>query len=147
MQQNNNETWGTIPGYEWLYEASTFGRIRSKDRYVAHRHNKSTQRIKGKIKSQRKDSNGNYLIIDLSKNGKGKTRLVHRLVLKTFSPIDEKLEVNHKNGIKTDNSINNLEWVTSSENKIHAINTGLARRYKKRVLQINNEGQIINKHK
>lgn len=58
--------------------------------------------------------------VGLGKNGKTHQLLVHRLVAQTFIPNPEnKQEVNHKNGVRTDNRVENLEWVTKSENEIH----------------------------
>ncbi len=57
-------------------------------------------------------------------NGKCKSLLLHRLVLSAFTGPSE-LQVNHKNGIKTDNQLANLEWTTRKENKAHAIKLGL----------------------
>jgi GTP-binding protein EngB required for normal cell division len=65
------------------------------------------------------------LIID----GKRKSVLVHRFILAFFTnkPLDYKMVVNHKNGIKDDNTLNNLEWCIQSQNCKHAYNTGLAK--------------------
>lgn len=69
-----------------------------------------------------------YLYNTLCKNSKYKTRLTHRLVAETFISNDfNKKEVNHTNGNKLDNRINNLEWVTPSENSQHAYAMGLSR--------------------
>ena len=69
---------------------------------------------------------GRYFQVILYKNGKSHGRLVHRLVLSAFcGPCPENMEANHKNGIRTDNRIENLEWVTKSENVKHAFRLGL----------------------
>ena len=77
--------------------------------------------IKGEFLKTNKHKGG-YMKVILN----GKNYLVHRLVAKAFIPNpDNKPQVNHKNGIKTDNRISNLEWVTQSENIKHAFNNGL----------------------
>ena len=76
----------------------------------------------------RNKGNTEYQIINLTlQDGSKKTFRVHRLVLMAFAPIENmyKLEVNHIDGNKKNNSLSNLEWVTSSENKFHAFATGL----------------------
>lgn len=71
-------------------------------------------------------SNAGYLQVALWKNNKGSTRHVHRLVALHFLPkVDGKEFVNHIDGNKLNNHFSNLEWVTKSENSIHAIETGL----------------------
>ena len=80
---------------------------------------------KNEIRKTQLDSDG-YENIFLFKNGKRFTRKVHRLVAQTFIPnLNNKLEVNHINGIKTDNNMENLEWCTRSENEKHAHKIGL----------------------
>lgn len=71
------------------------------------------------------DSKG-YKQVNLSKNGKASTCRVHRLIATEYIPNPEnKPCVNHINGVRTDNRIENLEWCTKSENAIHAYRTGL----------------------
>lgn len=119
------EIWKKIPNYNF-YEASNLGRIRSIDRYVnsAIKYNDKVFR-QGKILKFNKKRTG-YLSVDLTENNKIKTMSVHRVIAQTFlGNYDENLQVNHKNGIKTDNRVSNLEMVTNSENIKHAYKTGL----------------------
>lgn len=70
-----------------------------------------------------------YLYLNLSKDSILKTYKVHRLIAITFLPNpDNKPQINHKNGVKSDNSVGNLEWVTGSENLKHAYDTGLQKK-------------------
>lgn len=98
--------WKEIKDYENLYEISTSGEIRSIKRIGTN----------GKILKKHINKDG-YYQIQLCKNGKGKTYFVHILVAKTFlNDYDENLQVNHKNEIKTDNRLENLEMMTQKEN-------------------------------
>ncbi len=104
-----------VVGFEGLYSVSNAGYIYSYKNW----------KNCGRIMKQHIRKNG-YCEIGLSRDKKRKTYLVHRIVAKAFIPNPNNLpEVNHKNGIKTDNNVNNLEWVTSSQNQIHAIKNGL----------------------
>lgn len=122
------EEWRPIKGYEGYYEVSNLGRVRSLDRYVTHSRNPAFKSLrKGVIKTLGDNGNG-YKIASCSKQGKHTRRSekVHRLVAAAFIPNPEcKKQVNHKNGIKSDNRVENLEWCTSRENVRHAIETGL----------------------
>lgn len=106
-----------------FYQISNKGNVRGVDRYINKRHGKAF--IKGKLLSKGIDKNG-YVCISLNINGKYKTMRVHRLVANAFIPKEEgKDVVNHIDGDKTNNNIENLEWCTQSENVIHAIKNGL----------------------
>lgn len=108
------EIWKDIPNYENLYLASNLGRIKSIS------NPKRIKILKPSI------SNGGYQKIQLYKGGKCKTLYVHRLIALTFIPNpNNKEEVNHIDGNKFNNNANNLEWVSRSENQLHAIKTGL----------------------
>lgn len=118
-------TWKSANGYEGLYEVSDAGQVRSVDRYIKTdiKHVES-RLIKGKVLKQSIKRNG-YKTVDLSKNGKVTTTLVHRLVAETFIPNPDRLRfVNHKDSNRTNNVVSNLEWVTSSENRMHGITEG-----------------------
>ena len=107
----NEEIWKPIVGYEGLYEVSSYGRVRSLDKYDSRNCFR-----KGKVLSPFKDRYG-YLSVVLSCNGKCKTINVHRLVAKAFLPNPDNLpQVNHKNEDKSDNRVDNLEWCDSKYN-------------------------------
>lgn len=118
--------WYPLVGYKGFYEINTSGEVRSL-------HKKNYR----KSISARKDRAG-YLTIRLSTKGKTATRFIHRLIAETFIPNPEnKGYVNHKNGIKTDNRIENLEWATHAENVAHAYATGLIKtKSTKRVIDL-----------
>lgn len=98
------EIWKVIDGYE-NYEVSTAGRVRNIATSVVLKPNNC----------------GRYLQVKLSQNSKRKNFLVHRLVASAFIPNpDNKPQVNHINGIKTDNSASNIEWTTPSDNIKHS---------------------------
>ena len=107
------EVWKDIKDYEGFYQVSNFGNVRS-----LHFNKK-------KILCKCFDS-CLYHIVTLKLNKKQKTFKVHRLVANTFIENKFKKEtVNHINGIKTDNTIYNLEWATRKEQSIHSYKNSL----------------------
>lgn len=118
------EVWKDIEGYEGLYQISNLGRVKSLERKIKRR-NDRIQTVKERILKLNLNKEG-YHTVKLHKKGKGKTYLVHRLVANTFiTNPDNKLEVNHINGVKNDNNVNNLEWNTRKENMRHAVDNRL----------------------
>lgn len=81
----------------------------------------------GKMKTRNKGNTQYQIINFMREDGSKKTFRLHRLVMMAFSPIDnmEEMEINHKDGDKTNNSLENLEWCTSSENQKHAFKNDL----------------------
>lgn len=105
------------------YQVSNYGRVKSVDRVVKRGTNFLT--ISGRILKPWK-RNKDYLSVGFWVDGKHKVVLVHRLVANAFIPNHENgMEINHLDGDKTNNSVENLEWVTASENVLHAYATGL----------------------
>lgn len=118
------ETWKKVIGFENEYEVSSLGNIRSLERLVNH-YKGGMRLYKSNEKKIRLNRSG-YFRCNLKKDNKRYDYTVHRLVAEAFLGKQEgKNTVNHINGIKTDNRIENLEWVTLSENTIHAVKTRL----------------------
>ena len=123
------EVWKDIPNYEGYYQISNLGRIKSVARKVKYQN--SYRNVKEKLKKTFIGKQG-YERVELSKNGKIKKYNVHRIVANVFisNPLNKET-VNHINGIKTDNRVENLEWATRSENELHAYKIGLAKNSEK----------------
>ncbi|MEI3530091.1 MAG: NUMOD4 domain-containing protein [Bacilli bacterium] len=120
------EIWKDVVGYEGLYRVSNLGRVKSLDCIRRCGNGECIQ--KGIVLKNGFDRGNNYFRTRLSKNGKVSDFLVHRLVAQTFIPNPEnKPQVNHKDGNKLNNCVDNLEWATGSENIQHAYDTGLAK--------------------
>lgn len=112
-----NEVWKDIEGYEGLYQVSSEGRVRSCARkYLAGNHHRS---VKDRILKLHVNTNG-YIHISLRKEKGPMFFRVHRLVATAFIPNPyNKGDVNHKDGVRSNNKATNLEWATRSENLLH----------------------------
>lgn len=105
------EIWKTVQGYENKYEVSNLGRVKSLERIDRY-----NRKIEEKILAPRKHTGG-YLRVQLSR----KDFYIHRLVAQAFIPnLENKKYINHIDGNKTNNKVENLEWCTANENMKHA---------------------------
>lgn len=120
------EIWKPIPGFEGVYEASSFGRIKTLKRvYTSGRNNSHVRVQEEKILKFRTDKDG-YFRVKLMKDGSAYYRRVARIVCMTFHSNPDNLPiVNHKDGNKQNDHIDNLEWTTFSGNTQHAFDNGL----------------------
>lgn len=117
------EQWRDVLGYEGLYKVSDLGRV------MRSFHGR---KLVNRVRRLATDKDG-YLRVDLSRGGAKKLRGVHHLVAEAFlCARPDGLEINHKDGDKTNNKVDNLEWVTSSANQLH----------RSRVLGRNNPGKF-----
>lgn len=117
--------WKDIVGYEGYYQVSDTGEVRSLIMWDGAHY---CRRKEPFLLSKANSSTG-YYNVGLCKNNKRSCRKVHRLVAEAFIPNEEgKPQVNHKDGNKRNNNVENLEWVTSRENLVHALDTGLRNR-------------------
>lgn len=122
------EIWKDIDDYEDCYMVSNLGRVKSKNRTIKRKSDNYLIKINEKFKKLTVDSHGYHCVI-LSKNNKSKLFRVHRLVTSAFLG-KSNLFVNHKNGIKTDNKISNLEYLSNRDNIKHAYENGLMKKQK-----------------
>ena len=126
------EEWRDIPGYEGWYQVSNLGRVRS------------MRRISPSIMSP--STYNGYHRVNLSNGGKYTTIHIHRLVAMVFLPNPYNYpQVNHLDGNRQNNNINNLEWCSRSQNQIHAYRVlGRARPRCKPVIQMDDNEKILN---
>lgn len=114
------ESWRPIPGYESIYEASDFGRVRGVDRIDA-----SGRFRPGQLMTQVPHVTDGRFIVCLTRDGQHRTRYVHQLILEAFvGPRPSGMQGCHNNGKNTDNRLANLRWDTQSGNQLDAVRHG-----------------------
>lgn len=122
--------WRDVIGFEGFYKVSSDGRIKS-------------VRNKRLLKVKKNISHG-YMEIEFNINGKATYHRVHRLVAMAFLPNPNNLlYVNHKDGVKDNNKVENLEWISATDNNLHALATGLATTIRKRYTVYNKKESIV----
>jgi hypothetical protein len=115
---NTIEEWRRIAGYEAFYEVSNLGRVK--------RLRSACGTQPGRILRPQRVTSG-YVTARLHKYGRGTAIFIHKLVAEAFlGPRPVGYVCNHKSGVKDDNRLANLEWVTPSTNNLHALANGLA---------------------
>lgn len=130
------EIWNDIKGYEGLYQVSNLGRVKSLE-YKGKKRDKILKLSKNKR---------GYLIVNLFKSQKSKSTYVHRIVAESFIPNkDNKTQVNHINGLKINNCIDNLEWNTPSENVSHFFSLDVSKLFRLRISKRQNKAVIDTK--
>lgn len=139
------EVWKDIPNYEGLYQASSMGRIRTCENKVTSNARYPKRVWKSRVMKGRGDRYATGKRVSLWKDGKPKDYLVARLVATTFLGEPPKnYTVNHKDGNRLNNSIENLEWLSLEDNVRHAFATGLMHRVQKDiVLRDDTSGEVF----
>lgn len=141
--------WKPISGFEGYYEVSDTGCVRSVDRDIINK-NGIRHHLKGKLMkltpviNKYRISNSNYIVVNLRKHGKSHVIPVHILVAKAFIPNPDNLPtVNHKDGDKSNNVVENLEWASYAENNIHALRYNLRQPRGNPILQKTDGGLVV----
>lgn len=119
------EIWKDVVGYEGIYEVSNLGRVRTHENKTTTSVRHGVRHWKQRILKQ-KATKDNCCRVILWKNKQERTFLVHRLVALAFLPLEEGRDyVNHIDGNRLNNTLENLEWCNHQENNNHAFETGL----------------------
>jgi hypothetical protein len=118
-ERSMEEIWKPVPGYEGKYEVSNMGRVWSLARITS-------LGKRGGLFCRFVDNGKGYKAVGLHKEGENRKFYIHRIVVEAhFGPIPEGMEVNHKDGDKSNNRLDNLELLSHSQNLKHAFDTGL----------------------
>ncbi|MBO5138700.1 MAG: HNH endonuclease [Bacilli bacterium] len=141
------EDWKDIKGYEGYYQISSLGRVKSLTRVVVC---KNKHKFTCREKILKLNTRNGYYVVNFQKEGLKRSFQIHRLVAIHFiNNPQNKPQVNHIDGNKKNNNVNNLEWVTIKENINHAFNIGLSskiRHNNKPVLQFDKNMNFIKEY-
>lgn len=136
MELTSNEIWKDIKGYEGRYQVSNMGNVKSLNyNYTGKEKN---------LRARKPNTYNKYMAIELCKNNKKEVFFIHRLVAEAFIQNFKNLPVvNHKDGNKTNNKADNLEWCSYSSNVRHAYDTKLIKLKNRAVSQYGLDGKYI----
>ncbi len=136
------EIWKDIPGYEGIYQASNYGNIRTVEGKTTYSIRHGKRRWKSRMLKGRGDNKTTGKRVSLWKNKKHKDWLVARLVAITFlGEPEEGMTVNHIDGNRMNNRIENLEWLTRADNIKHGFENGLYPQ--KSITLVNGKNEIL----
>lgn len=139
------EIWKDIPNYEGLYQVSNLGRIKSLGRKVNWEfYNKPCARNHSERIINAEVAKNGYKRVSLCKRGKRTRYNLHRIIAKAFIPNPDNLPtINHKNGIRTDNRLENLEWVSYRDNNLHAWRVLHKKSYNAKAVRCKETGEVF----
>ena len=139
------EIWKDVVGYEGIYEVSDLGRVRTHKNKTTFTNKHGVRHWKQRILKLRKDQKNGCLSVSLWKNNKGKSFLIHRLVAIAFIPNPNNLyTVNHKDGNRNNNRLDNLEWLSLKDNIIYGFeNEQYTKQIKIKVIDISTNKETI----
>ena len=145
------EIWKDIVGFEGYFQVSNLGRVKSLDRVITNKMG-VMRNFKGFVKKLTPDNQG-YMVVTLSRDGKDTQWLVHRLVAEAFIPNKENLPfINHKDEVKDNNHVDNLEWCTCKYNNRYGTSPERTRNkirelgQMRAVVQLSLNGEKINEY-
>lgn len=141
--------WKPVVGYEGLYEVSDDGKVRSVDRIVHDTKGRYTgikKRLRG-VEMKTPISNG-YPVVNIHRDSVSNVVPVHVLVAEAFIPNPNNYPtVNHIDGDKTNNHVENLEWASYAQNNVHALKTGLRKPRGNPIAQYTIDGELVGVYK
>lgn len=124
---HDEEVWKPVVGFEGLYEISSFGRLRSRDRQAKSRY-PTGRFLRGRVMKM-SVQDGYHRVTLVKSSGAAASLFVHGLVCEAFhGPRPEGHQVAHANGVRTDNKAENLRWATAQENGADRVKHGTAPR-------------------
>lgn len=144
------EIWKDIPGYEGLYQVSSTGKVKSLKRRIYDINNKKVIFIERDMILKPSENNKGYYTVKLQKDKQKKTITIHRIVANTFLDNSDNLpQINHIDGNKHNNNVENLEWCDNTYNFKHATDNKLikTRKIKVKDIETNIEYFFDNLHK